>query len=54
MTDVFIRATIFGQAQTSLGHKIFGSVISMAGKKKQVRLTKAELIQRMKEIQERK
>jgi len=36
------------------GTKFFGSVISMAGKKKQVRLTKAELIQRMKEIQERK
>jgi len=26
----------------------------MAGKKKQVRLTKAELIERMKEIQEKK
>jgi len=36
-----------------VGHKIFGGS-NMAGKKKQVRLSKAELIERMKEIQEKK
>jgi hypothetical protein len=54
LTSLFIRATMLFQAQSSLGHKIFWSVNNMAGKKKQVRLTKAELIERMKQIQERK